>query len=109
MAEQTGQPSNIDNLPHGKAAKELAKLYDKDPRDVMPDIWFEDKQASPEQQIAEQPLFVGPQGAPVAGGPAQAVPPPQGGFTPPATTPPEQPQSMAQKIMSRISAPFRKV
>lgn len=36
---------------YAKAAKAIVKLYDKDPRDVLPDFWFQD-------QPTEQPLFI---------------------------------------------------
>ena len=106
LAMQSGQPSNLDNLPHGKAAKELAKLYDKDPRDVLPDIWFQEQQSP--QQPEEQSLFVSANQPSQASPQAQVQAQPQG-FTTPPTTPPEQPQSMVRKIISRLASPFRKV
>jgi len=40
MAMQSGQPSDLDSLAHGKAAQDLIRQYDKDPRDILPPEWF---------------------------------------------------------------------
>lgn len=100
VAMQTMQPVDLESLPHGKAAKELAKLYDKDPRDLFPDSWFEIQQPMQAQQ-PQQPMIPGQE-------PPLFVPQ-ESQFSQPETSVSENPQGIASKIMSRISAPFRKV
>ncbi len=116
-----GVPPEIDNLPHGKAAKELAKLYDKDPRDVFPDDWMQENTSQQPQlpQQQETPFTSTPNGdntnleAGVAQTPAGGMPP-QGQtnadlFVNQTQLPSEQPKGIVGKIMQRITKPFRKV
>lgn len=100
IAMQTGGSADVENLPHGKATKNLIMLYDKDPRDIFPEEWLK---PTPPAQQPEQPLIV-PQM------PGQ-VPPEQIGGGQPAVNPelPTQPQGIVGKIVSRFSQPFKKV
>ena len=88
------QPPEI----YGKVAKAIVKLYDKDPKDILPDMWTEDQQAN-------QPLFVSQEQLMQE----QQVQPP--GAKPAGTSPLQaaNPQSLIGKITSRLSAPFRKI
>ena len=100
MLQQQGLPNNINVLPTGKTAISIIKLYDKDPKEIIPEAWFTDE--APPQ--ATQPLFVGgeqPQGMPVEM--------PQGGAETmvPSTQAPTNPQSLVGKISGKVSAPFR--
>lgn len=111
LALQSGQSATIDELPHGRAAKDLAKLYDKDPRDVFPTSWLQEpKQENPEQP-QEEPLFIdASQGA--AQEPPAANQPQLGetGSQPQPNTAnaiSERPQSLVGRIVSRMTQPFR--
>lgn len=103
-----GFPWTIDDSTHGKTAKNILKLYDKDPRDVMSTTWFSEQipgiggevgqagqQAS--QGQPEEPLFVpsGTTNAQEAPRLAESVQVPQ------------QPQSLTQRISQRLTRPFR--
>lgn len=44
MKQQMGQPVNLDDLTNGKVIKNIAELYDKDPRDIIPDTWLKPPQ-----------------------------------------------------------------
>lgn len=102
---QSGQSPDFDNLPHGKAAKSLAKLYDKDPRDVLPDAWLQEGGGvSQEQSMAEQPLFA-PQGG-QSQSPQQI--PQKAEKSVGQTSLPERPQGVAQKLLSSVSNLFRR-
>lgn len=100
----SGVPPKFDDLTYGKSLKSIIKLYDKDPRDILPDEWTQEKPQQP------QPLIV-PQGGqvPATGQPAtpQSIPQP----TQPMASPtlPQQPQGLVGKLVSKMSAPFRKV
>lgn len=98
MLLMSGGDTSLDNLTNGKTAKAIIELYDKDPRDILPDSWLVEQ---------EQPLFI----------PAQQLQQPQpgkdgGGGKPErlvgSTQLPAEPQGLVGKIMSRISAPFRR-
>jgi len=93
---------------YGKVAKALVKLYDKDPRDILPDNWIQEQQEAPQPQ---QPLFIPAGGqAPGAAQPGGEFPEaqaPQAETLVSATQPAQQPQGLAQRIMGRLSAPFR--
>ena len=85
------QPPEI----YQKIAKALVKLYDKDPKDVLPDMWLV------EMQPQEQPLIV-PEG--------QATPTteaPEANKLVPTTQPPQRPAGVAGKVSARITQPFR--
>lgn len=102
IAIQSGEDPSLDNLPHGKAAKNLAKIYEKSPEDLFPDSWLQeiDPQA--------QPLII-PAGGPIQGG----VPPIQGqggGAERLVTnaTLPTNPQSMVGRLAGRFANLGRK-
>ena len=109
----TGQ--DIGPQVYGKVAKALVKLYDKDPRDILPDSW----NAPPQEQVPkpeEQPLFVssGGQGAPpeVTQGQSQGQfppnePAPQAETLVTNTQPAQKPQGLVQRIVQKMSSPFR--
>lgn len=80
-----------------KIAKNLCKLYDKDPRDILPDLWL--------QPVQEQPLFVPQQQA----GSSQQTPiqSPQAPQFVSRTQAPENPKGMAGRIMSKLTGAFR--
>ena len=85
------QPPEVYN----KIAKNIVKLYDKDPRDILPELWLSD---NPQQ---EQPLIIPQEQA--QGGQQSSV-----GSIPRASgTTPERPQSLVGKIMGKLSKPFR--
>lgn len=81
LLTQGGQPAGIDDLTNGKTIKEIIKLYDKEPRDIIPDAWLKD----PEQQ-APPSLFL-PSQHPAAAG-AQPGSPMQPPMAPQGATPP---------------------
>ena len=102
---------------YGKVAKGLVRLYDKDPRDILPDSWIVIESQNPQ----DQPLFVpAGQGQGMVQGGQGGQAPPQGvsqgaGMAqeaPKAATLaeiPSRPTNLAQKIVARISRPFRKI
>lgn len=84
---------------YGKVAKNIVKLYDKDPKDVLPDFWLQEQPITP---ISEEPLIV-PQaqvGQPQAPEAQRFVSSP---------TQPQNPQGLIGKIVSKLSSPFRRV
>lgn len=100
LASQVGEPATLDALPHGKMAIQLCKDYDKDPKDIFPDFWFEEK---------EEPLII-----PVEQAQQQQMQQEMGGMPQPGAVPKsaaveQQPKSLVQTLMSKMSAPFRKV
>ena len=106
MQMQTGMGFDIDNATQGKVAKNIIKLYDKDPRDVFPEDWL---------APAPQPLFVG-MGSPAAPNPLAALlggggggGPPQAETVAPSAQGPANPQSITGKISAQQSQPFRSV
>ncbi len=86
---------------YGKIAKNIVKLYDKDPKDVLPDSW-----AIENQQI-RQPLFIPQQG--IQGMQGMQPPAPQAEKLVGSTQMPSQPQSLVGKLIGKLSAPFRRV
>lgn len=121
-----GQGFDIDNLPHGKAAKQLAKLYDKDPRDVFPDDWMEEGPDVTEPQQMQPPQLPpqlgqpqgqppvpgqqpgGPQDLIIPSGQPQAQAPQADTFVGQTELPSGNPTSIAGKVMQRLTQPFRK-
>jgi hypothetical protein len=114
MLMQTGQPPTLNELTHGKAVQNLVKLYDKDPKEILPDSWF----AEPEEK--EEPLFVGAEGGMPGGMPPGGPEMPPGAPLPPEmgqeaqkmtgeVTAPQQPQGIVGKMVGKLSAPFRKI
>lgn len=99
VAVQSGQPARLDDLTSGKTIKEIIKLYDKDPRDIIPDAWLTDSQPPP-------PLFMQaqPNGSQA---PAQQPPGSASSTVVDSTQAPQQPQGLASRIMGKLSAPFR--
>ena len=102
------QPPEI----YSKLGKNLVRLYDKDPRDILPDTWI-DMEA--QQTPPEEPLFTsanqeqGQLPSEVPQGNVQS-PPVQPQQAPTAATIaeiPSRPTNLAQKIVARISRPFR--
>ena len=91
MRMQAGLPVGIDDLTNGKTAKEIIKLYDKDPREIFPDEWLREQ---------EQPLFL-PQQQPQQGQPNS----PQRLVS--NTQPPSEPQGLVGKVVNKITQPFR--
>lgn len=90
------QPPQI----YAKAAKAIIKLYDKDPRDILPQIWLLSEEEIVAQQQAEIPLIV-PQGQTNGAASTQAQ------TLTSSPTQPANPQGLAGKIMSRLARPFR--
>lgn len=102
VAQQMGQPTDIDNLTTGKTAKEIIKLYDKDPKDIFPDSWLVEQ---------PQPLFLDTN----AGQPGTGFEQPQAPQAPqaetmiPATSPPANPTSLAGNIANGATNPARAI
>lgn len=98
MKQQAGQPTDVDNLTMGKSAKEIIKLYDKDPKEIFPDEWLKEQQqplflnAQPQEVPQRQLSPQGPQAAPTL------VPSVQG---------PQNPTSLTGQITSTATAPFK--
>ena len=101
------QPPEI----YSKLGKNLVRLYDKDPRDILPDSWIAQESQNPQ----DEPLFVPAQQAQgMAGVMGQT---PQTPSASPLEAPkaatlaeiPSRPTNLAQKIVARISRPFRKI
>ena len=83
-----------------KPAKAIVKLYDKDPKDILPDFWLQ-----PPLPPEEQPLVVPQEGM----GQPQGQPPVQAGaprVTSEATMP-EQPRGFASNVVSKVAGLFR--
>lgn len=102
MNKQIGLPTDIDNLTTGKTAKEIMKLYDKDPDDIFPTSWTSEEQNT-------QPLFVN---APTAGalpGAPGEVEPPSAATMIPTTQPPANPTSLAGNIANGATNPARAI
>ena len=102
-----GSITDIGPQVYGKIAKMLVKLYDKDPRDLLPDNWVNEQQAQPFQQPEQQSLFVPAGQEPVGAGQFPQVPAPQAETLVNRTQIPERPQGLGQRIMSRLTQPFR--
>ena len=87
------QPPQI----YEKIAKSICKLYDKDPKDILPPEWI-----NPELLTQQQPLIVGGEGGSLGASatPGQSVSAPT---LVSSTSPPERPDGVAQRIVSRIS------
>ena len=92
MRMQAGLPVGLDDLTNGKTVKNICKLYDKDPKDVLPDEWFEEQ---------EQPMFLDAnQGQPGTGLPQPVAP--QAETLIPSTSPPQNPQSIVGKVSAGL-------
>lgn len=96
----TGQ----DDGPHlyGRIARSMVKLYDKDPKDILPPEWLnEDTQQSQQPQ----PLIVPTNGQPMAqnGPQAQDM---NAQRVVPQTNPPNSPQAIVAGMSGKNSAPF---
>lgn len=95
------QPPEI----YSKVAKSIVKLYDKDPRDILPPEWLVDPA---EQQAAQQELFISPDQAAQQQQPGQPGQPPgaQPGQPPPAGMPPAGGGApAAPKLVPSVQAP----
>ncbi len=101
MYIQQGQPApSIDNLTQGKQAKSVIKLYDKDPRDILPDEWL--KEATDKQDLFVEQAQV------QADQQAQQVQQQVQGITKrPAPTLSGQPQGLGGKIVNRLTSMFK--
>ncbi len=82
---------------YAKIAKNIVKLYDKDPKDILPENWTS-------EQPPEQPLFIPSQQQQQTQSPA-----PQAEKLVGSTTMPSQPQSLVGKLIGKLSSPFRRV
>ena len=103
MFQQQQLPNNVYVLTNGKTALSIIKLYDKDPKDIIPDDWFKDAQ----QPQATQPLFVGGgREMGQAGGEAPPQPQSEAPSLVSRTQPSANPQSFIGKIASKVTAPF---
>ena len=95
---------------YNKVAKNIVKLYDKDPREILPDSWMQEA----EQGGSQEPLIV-PAGQMGQEGQTQQLTQP--GQTPeleaerllPRIQIPERPKNIAQRLIQRITKPLRKV
>lgn len=82
-----------------KSAEDVCKIYDKDPKDILPESWLQDSQANqdlfvPQQQVMQQMMQPpGPVPSITGGNPLQAA----------------NPQSLTGKISSRLSQPVRAI
>ena len=111
LMQQMGQQPSLDNLTHGKTAKAIIKLYDKDPKEIIPDTWL--GEGMPPQQPGipgmpgQPPGMPGAPGAPVAQPPGQGGPMAQGpqaqSFVPQTQLPSQKPQGVVQKLMGRLT------
>lgn len=110
FAQVGGQPPPLDELTNGKTAKAIVKLYDKDPRDILPDSWLQPPQPTVPEAMAGgmglDSLFVNANE--IQSGPPVAAPSaPQAEKLVSSTQPPQNPQSPAGKIANRVTQPFR--
>lgn len=83
---------------YSKAAKAIVKLYEKDPKDVLPDFWLV------EQPLMNDPLFVPAEQAANGAPSAEAA---QAETLVNGVAAPTNPESIAGKISSRMSQPYR--
>ena len=96
-----------DPMIYQKAAKSIIKLYDKDPRDVLPDTWLLSPEELQMTAMQGQPLIV-PQEQVNGGSQGGAVnQAPQAQTLTSRTQVPTQPQGLAQRIIGRLTQPFR--
>ena len=87
-----------DPLLYAKVAKDIVKMYDKDPRDILPDLWLQEPKEMQAQMQAAQPLIIPQEQANVAQEAQTIVPRTQGAASP---------QSLIGQITSRLTRPFR--
>ena len=87
-----------DPLLYAKVAKDIVKMYDKDPRDILPDLWLQEPKEMQAQIQEAQPLIIPQEQANVAQGAQTIVPRTQGAASP---------QSLIGQITSRLTKPFR--
>lgn len=83
-----------------KAAENIVKLYDKEPKDILPDFWYQQEQQQGDQLFA-------PAVNQQVSQPAQQIQQPQ----PPVGNLPTQSGrgGLVSRIMNRLSAPFKRV
>lgn len=91
VLQQTGMPNSLDHLTAGKTIKEIISLYDKDPRDIIPDGWFVD---------GSQSLFVPAQ---MQAGIQQQAPMPGAQTVVPSTDQPTSPAGISQKLSNEVA------
>lgn len=94
------QPPEI----YAKAAKSIIKLYDKDPREVLPDFWLLDQAQMQQQMMANEPLLVPADEGQMMQGPGQA---PQAETLTTNPQVPKRPQGIVGKISSGLGQLFR--
>ena len=81
-----------------KVGEAICKLYDKDPKDILPEIWLQDPQENqslfvPQEQVMQEQMAQQAPQKPAGGSPLQAA----------------NPQSLIGKISSRLSKPVRSI
>ena len=92
-----------------KVAKNIVKLYDKDPRDILPDMWLMEPEELQAQAQQNQPLIIpqGGNGAAQGGLVQPQTRAPQAETLVSSTKPAERPQGIAQRIASGLGRLFR--
>ena len=88
-----------------KAAKSIVKLYDKDPRDVLPDSWLQEPEQLQAQAQANEPLIIPANEAPQSS--AQSLRAPQAETQIPSVGLPQRPQSIAGRVSAGLGRLFR--
>lgn len=82
---------------YAKIAKNIVKLYEKDPKDILPDLWLQEPEQLQAMRQAQEPLFVPAEEASAELG--------QGGqFNQPTASPAQTVQPQAQGVVSRITS-----
>lgn len=105
------QPPEI----YKKVAENIVKLYDKDPKDILPDAWMMNPEEMMNEQNNAEPLFIDQ--ASQFQDRQQGIIKPQGGGQVPPQAPkavssvskPANPQSVGQRLISRFTGAFRGV
>lgn len=98
-----GQPPEL----YANIAKDIVKLYDKDPRDILPALWLQEEPA--EQAPAppeEQPLII-PAAQAAQQASEETLTAPSAERVTSRIEVPEQPQGLVGRIVSRLARPFR--
>ena len=98
------QPPEI----YQKVGKAIVKLYDKDPRDILPDLWLQEPQQLQQQAQQNEPLIIPAEGE--MQGEMQETPPnqaPQAETMIPSSQPPERPQGIVGRISSGLGRLFK--
>lgn len=103
-----------DPMVYGKIAKALTKLYDKDPKDILPDSWLMKPEEIQTLQQQNEPLIIPAEQIEQIEQAQGNVPPEtpsrsasQAQTLVSSTQAPEKPQSLVGRISSKLTAPFR--